>query len=181
VIYAARDALLNGQNWFVTSDPAAAGGARLSTANLGAPPPASAAAAYPDYFEVQFSATAGIPYHLWVRGKAEDDSYANDSVFVQFSASVDASGNPILRIGSSSWTKVVLEDCAGCGEQGWGWQDSAYGAFAPPIYFSTTGAQTVRVTRREDGFAIDQIVISAGQYLNAAPGALMNDTTIVPK
>jgi hypothetical protein len=37
------------------------------------------------------------------------------------------------------------------------------------------------VVRREDGFSIDQIVLSAGKYFNAAPGALKNDTTIVPR
>jgi hypothetical protein len=37
------------------------------------------------------------------------------------------------------------------------------------------------VTTREDGFSIDQVVLSADRYLNASPGALKNDTTILPK
>jgi hypothetical protein len=37
------------------------------------------------------------------------------------------------------------------------------------------------VLRREDGISIDQIVLSAGTYLNTAPGGAKNDTTIVPK
>jgi len=34
---------------------------------------------------------------------------------------------------------------------------------------------------REDGLSIDQIVLSPSTYLNAAPGALKNDNTILPK
>ena len=34
---------------------------------------------------------------------------------------------------------------------------------------------------REDGLALDQIVLSPVQYLNNAPGAPKNDTTILPK
>jgi len=105
----------------------------------------------------------------------------NDSVFVQFSDSVDGSGTPTFRIGSGSATVVSLEDCSGCGEQGWGWNDNGYGYLAEPIYFATSGPQTIRVLRREDGIAIDQIVLSAGRFLTSAPGAAKNDTTIVPK
>jgi hypothetical protein len=32
---------------------------------------------------------------------------------------------------------------------------------------------------KEDGFSIDQIVLSAEQFLRVAPGALKNDTTLV--
>jgi hypothetical protein len=34
---------------------------------------------------------------------------------------------------------------------------------------------------REDGLSIDQIVLSPASYLNASPGTLMNDLTILPK
>ncbi len=180
VMYVAQEFLPGGENWFVTRDSSAIGGLRLFNPDRGVPKPASATAAYLDYFEIRFSAQAGLPYHLWVRGKAQDDHYYNDSVFIQFSDSVDVYGSPIFRIGTNS-TNVILEDCSGCREQGWGWQDNAYGQFASPIYFSKTGPQTIRVIRREDGLSIDQIVLSAGKYLNASPGALKNDATIVPK
>ncbi len=39
-----------------------------------------------------FNAEAGKPYRLWIRGKAEPNNWANDSVFVQFSGSRHASG-----------------------------------------------------------------------------------------
>ena len=63
----------------------------------------------------------------------------------------------------------------------WGWNDNGYGYLADPVYFATTGAQTIRVLRREDGIAIDQIVLSAGTYLTTAPGAAKNDTTVIPR
>ena len=102
-------------------------------------------------------------------------------MFVQFSGSVDAGGAPRFRIGDSSATVVSLEDCSGCGEQGWGWNDNGYGSVGEPIYFATSEPQTIRVLRREDGISIDQIVLSAGRYLSAAPGAAKNDNTVVPK
>jgi hypothetical protein len=51
----------------------------------------------------------------------------------------------------------------------------------PVIYFQTTGLQTIRIQTREDGFSIDQIVLSPQSYLNSSPGALKNDNTILPK
>jgi hypothetical protein len=120
---------------------------------------------------------------LWLRGKADLNSWANDSVFVQFSSSATAAGAPTALIGStSSWT-VNLEDCSGCGVAGWGWQDNGWGlaVMGPNVYFSQSGPQTLRIQVREDGFSIDQIVLSAAKYLTAAPGALKNDATIVPR
>jgi len=38
---------------------------------------------------------------LWLRGRAQADSYNNDSVYVQFSGSVTAAGAPANRIGST--------------------------------------------------------------------------------
>jgi hypothetical protein len=181
VMYVAGERLAGGQNWIVTSDPTAAGGARLLNADLGQAKSSSPSVSGSDYFEVQFTAEAGVPYHLWVRSQATNDHWTNDSVFVQFSDSVDASGTPIFRVGTDHATYVSLEDCSGCGEQGWGWNDNAYGAFAAPIYFAKSGPQTIRVLRREDGISIDQIVLSAGKYVNASPGLAKNDTTIVPK
>jgi hypothetical protein len=34
---------------------------------------------------------------------------------------------------------------------------------------------------REDGIGIDQIVLSAGRFLTASPGALKNDSTILAR
>ena len=47
----------------------------------------------------------------------------------------------------------------------------------PDIVFSTTGSQTLRIQNREDGFVIDEIVLSSTTYLRKSPGTLKNDTT----
>jgi hypothetical protein len=167
--------------WSRIADATAAGGARLQNPNAGAPKIAAALASPVDYFEMTFDADAGRAYRLWIRGKATGNNWANDSVHVQFSDAVTASGTPIFRIGTTSSAEVNLEDCANCGISGWGWQDNGYGAgvLGPEIKFATTGAHTLRVQVREDGLGIDQIVLSAGRYLSAAPGAGKNDGTIV--
>ena len=74
-----------------------------------------------------------------------------------------------------------LEDCSGCGLSGWGWQDNGWGTgvMGPVLYFDTTGPQTLRIQAREDGFSIDQILLSPSLYLNASPGTLKNDATIL--
>jgi endonuclease/exonuclease/phosphatase family metal-dependent hydrolase len=131
---------------------------------------------------MSFNAVAGTPYHLWVRGKALNDYWGNDSVFVQFSGSVDSNQAAIYRIGTTSGATVNIEDGLDCGLSGWGWQDNGWGVgvIGPQIYFQTTGQQTLRVQVREDGLSIDQIVLSPTSYLNSSPGALRNDTTILP-
>jgi hypothetical protein len=45
----------------------------------------------------------------------------------------------------------------------------------------TAPAQTIRVQTREDGFSIDQVVLSSVTYLTSSPGALKNDTTILTR
>ena len=149
-----------------------AGAAKLTTA-LAAPTQA---------FEVTFQADAGKGYRLWLRGKALNDSYNNDSVFVQFDGSVTATGTAQWRIGTAGATAVVIEDCSGCGLQGWGWNDNAYGpgALGPLVYFAQSGTQRLRLQMREDGLGLDQVVLSAQTYLTTRPGAAKNDTTIVP-
>ena len=134
-----------------------------------------------NYFELSFDAESGKPYRLWMRGKADGNNWANDSVFVQFDASMDANGAAMWRIGTTSAAEYNLEDCSGCGLSGWGWQDNGWGvdALGPVVYFAADGPQTLRVQTREDGLAIDQVVLSPDAYLNSSPGSLKNDTTIL--
>src|SRR5436190_13636620 len=109
-------------------------------------------------------------------------SRANPSVRLFPSTTLFRSGAPIYRTASSSAAWVSLEECSGCGEQGWGWQDNAYGSrgdLGPSIYFAASGPQTIRVQIREDGLSVDQIVLSAGTYSKSAPGAAKNDATIL--
>jgi hypothetical protein len=129
-----------------------------------------------------FNAEAGRAYRLWIRGKAEKNSWSNDSVYYQFSGSVTATGAPVNRIGSAASAWIGIEDCSGCSIAGWGWQDNGYGpgVLGPLVYFAATGPQTLRIQQREDGISIDQIVLSPERYLTLSPGATTNDATILP-
>jgi endonuclease/exonuclease/phosphatase family metal-dependent hydrolase len=135
-----------------------------------------------DYFELTFTATANVPYRLWLHGKAENNYWGNDSVFVQFDKSVTASRTAIYRIGTTSASAVNLEDCNGCGLSGWRWQDNGWGVgvLGPLVYFSTTGTQTMRVQTREDGLSIDQIILSPAEHLSTAPTSLETPTNVAP-
>ena len=180
VLYATDAATIAG-TWALISDNTAAGGTRIANPDRGAAKLNTPLASPANYFEIPFAAEAGVAYHLWIRGKAETNYWGNDSVMVQFSNSVDAAGAPKYRIGTTSGQDVNLEDCSGCGVSGWGWQDNGWGVnvMGPAIYFDRPGPATIRVQVKEDGFSMDQVVLSAGNYLNMSPGALKNDTTIL--
>jgi phosphatidylserine/phosphatidylglycerophosphate/cardiolipin synthase-like enzyme len=180
VLYAA-DASVRVGSWVVVNDTTAAGGTRLRNPNASAAKIVTASANPASYFEMTFNANAGQRYHLWMRGKADSNSYTNDSVFVQFDGTVDSGGNPVYRIGTTSAAEYNLEDCSGCGVSNWGWQDNGYAGFGLDLYFATTGQQTLRIQVREDGLSLDQIVLSPSTYLTTAPGPLKNDNTILPK
>lgn len=164
------------------SDITAAAGVRLQHADAGVPKITTPAINPPHYFEMTFNAEAGRPYRLWIRAKAQDDFWGNDSVWVQFSDSVNSSGAAVFRIGTTTGTEMNLEDCSGCGLSGWGWQDNGWGVgvLGPQIFFQTTGTHTIRIQGREDGVGIDQIVLSPSTYLFTSPGALKNDNTVLP-
>jgi phosphatidylserine/phosphatidylglycerophosphate/cardiolipin synthase-like enzyme len=178
VLHAAKAPTRVGR-WAVVADTTAAGGARIGTTNQGVKTGIQANPS--DYFEMTFEAEAGVPYRLWLRGKAASNSWANDSAFVQFSDSVTSSGAATYRIGSTSATTVTIEDCVNCGLSGWGWNDNAVGAgvLGNAIYFAASGQHRMRVQLREDGLSIDQVVLSRGPYLTSAPGATKNDGTIL--
>ncbi|HKG98425.1 MAG TPA: hypothetical protein VKA97_11445, partial [Pyrinomonadaceae bacterium] len=131
VLYASQAPVKVG-NWTVVGDNAA-GGYRLANPDQGAAKIVTAGTIPTSFVELSFYANAGQPYRLWIRGKAQDDSPYNDSVHVQFSGSVTSSGSAIYRIGTSSSTEINLEDCSGCGLQGWGWQDNGWGGLGPAI------------------------------------------------
>jgi hypothetical protein len=183
VLYAADATVIAGA-WRLQSDSTAAGGRRLWHPNAGAAKLASPLASPVNFIEFVFTADANKPYRLWIRGKAENNAWSNDSAFVQFSGSVDASGNARSRIGDTTAEAFNLEECSGCGLSGWGWEDNGWGGtnvLGPLIYFRTTGTQRIRVQTREDGLSIDQIVLSPERYLRASPGTAKNDTVIVAK
>jgi len=161
----------------------AAGGHFVVHPDAGAAKVTTASAAPANYVDLTFNAIAGVPYHLWFRGRAQNDYWGNDSAYAQFSGSVSSTGTPVYRIGTTDAATVVLEDCTGCGDAGWGWQDNGWGTnvMGPNVYFATTGPQRLRIQTREDGYQIDQVVLSPGRWLNASPGTLKNDATILTR
>lgn len=176
VIHAGQVTRMSG-NYQLTRDAAAAGGYALWNPNKAAAKVLTAAAVPASYAEFTFFAEAGRPYHLWLRGRAEYNDYSNDSAFVQFDAVSTA------RIGTTGAMTVNLEDGTSAGVKSYGWQDDGYGigVLGNSFTFERTGMQTVRIQPREDGFLIDQIVISPARYLTTSPGLLKGDGTIVPQ
>jgi len=181
IVLYTEDAVKSAGQFHVDPDATAAGGSAEHQPDLGAVKVKDPLAAPANYFDVTFTADAGTAYRIWLRAKAEQNAYANDSVYLQFSQSVTSTGAQTYRIGSASAAVFVLEDCSGCAISGWGWNDNGYGGLGPLIYFAASGTQTLRVQAREDGISIDQIVLSAEKYLTKAPGAVRADATILPK
>jgi len=169
-----------GAAWQMLTDGSAAGGSGLWNPDGAQPKIAPALAAPASYVEMTFNATAGIPYHLWVRLRAQNDSFSNDSVHVQFNDSVDASGNATMQFGSTSSAEVVLQNgSSGSANQSWGWADNGWGVLGVNVRFPTSGVHTLRIQQREDGPIVDQIVLSPNTYLTTPPGPRQNDATIL--
>jgi phosphatidylserine/phosphatidylglycerophosphate/cardiolipin synthase-like enzyme len=179
LLYASKAARFGA--WTVVPDSQAAGGARVLNHNAGLAKLTTAAAAPADYIEMTFQAEAQRAYRIWIRGMAQDNHWANDSVHIQFSGSVTSNGTPAWRIGTTDATSISIEDNNGAGLSGWGWQDNGWGGLGAVVYFAQSGPQTIRIQRREDGISIDQILLSPERHLNSSPGALKNDTTVLPE
>ena len=170
-------AAIRGTEWVRADWADAAGGEMLLNPDKGAAK-RSVLAAPASYVEFTVNAAAGVPYYLWLRLRATGNSYSNDSLSLQFSGAMDAAGNPIGRIGTTSALPIILEQGRDAGVAGWGWTDSAYDGVAVPIYFARGGTQTVRIQQREDGVGWDQLVLSSAAF-RSAPGAAKNDTKIL--
>ena len=181
VLYPAR--YLTHGNWVAENDPTAALGRRMRNPDVGAPKVTTPLADPQDYIDLFFVADPTQEYKLWIRGKADRDYWGNDSAWVQFEHSLNQAGAAAYRVGSTDALPFNLEECSGCGESGWGWEDDGWGAVDAPgvrIHFEKGGFQRLRIQRREDGLSIDQIVLSSEKYLTARPGTAKNDTTILP-
>ena len=178
VLYAAADNVRMTGHWTRVADPTAAAGRRAYDLNFGAPKVTQPAEGPANAITIPVLADQNLTYKLWIRLKAASDSWANDSVWVQFAT--DA--NFLYVPGSTNGLAVSLEECVGCGVSGWGWRDDGFGVahgngvllqFAP-------GPQQIVIQTREDGVSIDQVVLSAEKYLTTPPGPAKNDQTILP-
>jgi hypothetical protein len=169
---------IRGTEWVRSTQADAAGGAMILNPNRGAAKRAAALASPGSYVEFTVNAAAGVPYYLWLRMRASNNAYANDSLYVQFDRAVNAQGTALARIGTTAGLSLILEEGEDAGVAGWGWNDSSWGATATPIYFSQSGLQTIRIQQREDGVGWDQLILSSAAK-TTRPGLLKNDTTIV--
>jgi hypothetical protein len=180
IVLYAKNATRRSGNWAQQSDTTAAYGWRYGSSDYGAPKLKSPLGAPADFVEWTFNAAGRTRYRLWLRLKAAGNLTQNDSVWVQFSDSTNASGAATYRIGSTSALGVVLEACSGCGVSGWGWQNRTWWkSDTADVYFATTGTKTIRIQTREDGVRIDQIVLSPSRFLTTRPGTVKNDSTLV--
>jgi hypothetical protein len=169
--------------WLTQYDGTAASNATLYNPNENTPKVNAPLANPSSYAEVGFIADPTQTYKLWVRLKADDNHWSNDSVWMQFSGAATASGTPAYRIGTTSGLAINLEECSGCGISGWGWEDDGWGApnvNGVVLRFPDGGHQRIRIQMREDGVRIDQIVLSADRYRTTRPGRPKNDTTLLP-
>jgi len=168
-----------GTRWVRAQDSGASRGIALHNPDRAEAKLTTAKTAPSSYVTVRFYAAAGVPYHLWFRMRAQGDSFSNDSMFVQFDGSVNASRVAVNRIGTANAAAIILEEGNGAGVSGWGWNDDGYGTLGGPVYFATSGLQTMRVQQREDGIMWDQVVLSSHTYLSKRPGTTRADTVIV--
>ncbi len=168
--------------WAGVADPTSPAGQKLATPDHGYAQTGSPLPSPVHYVDVTFAAPAGVPYTLWLRLQALGNAKLNDAVWVQFSDAL-AHGSPVFPLTSTSGLLVNLAtDGSGSSLQGWGWSNGAYWLAQPMTFtFASSGTHTLRIQVREDGVALDQIVLSAGPYLSAPPGGPTNDATIVPK
>jgi hypothetical protein len=168
--------------WSRASDATSPSGVKLVTTNVGVANTTSPLAAPSDYVDVTFNANAGTAYRIWLRLQALNNDKSNDAVWVQFSDAL-VNGAPAYRMNTSSGLLVNLAtDSTAASLNRWGWQNGAYWLSQPTVVsFATSGSRTLRIQVREDGVQLDQIVLSPGTYLNAPPGTVSNDATIVPK
>jgi hypothetical protein len=181
VLHMTRMRVVAGE-WAILGDASAASGLRAYNRNRAAPKVTVPAAQPDDFIEIGFVADPNHAYKLWLRLKADKNSWANDSVWVQFSGATSLEGDAAYRIGTTSGLPVNLEECANCGISGWGWEDDGWGVAGKNgvlLRFPGGGQQVIRVQTREDGVSIDQIVLSAESYLTSRPGSGKNDTTIL--
>jgi hypothetical protein len=181
IVAYASDVTATSGNWSRAADSTAAGGQKMAGRDSGWSSADAPIASPADYFDVAFDAEAGTPYHVWVRLRATGNSKWNDSAWLQFDDAVASNGAALYRTGTTSGLLLNLESCSGCGTSGWGWVDGAYWlSQVNVVRFQSTGRHTVRIQTREDGVEVDQIVLSPSTYMNGAPGAPSNDSTILP-
>ncbi len=184
VLHAAQATRITGQ-WRRVDDTSAASGLRMHEPDAAAPKQLTPRASPSSYFELRFKVDPSRVYSLWIRAKADGNSWKNDSVFVQFSGTVGFGDEDLWRIGTTDALLYSLEPCVNCGVSGWGWNTDGIRDLTQVgqlILFNDDEWQTIRIQSREDGISIDQIVLSSWTYQGGrAPGAPKRDTIVLPR
>jgi hypothetical protein len=178
--------------WQKASDSTSPNNVKLVTPVQTPNPTSNAAASPTDFVDITFTANAGVPYTLWLRLQATNNSKFSDSIYLQFSDAL-VNGASVYPIGTTESLVVNLAtDGTAASDQLWGWVNGAYWLTqAATVSFASSGSHTLRIQVREYGVQFDQIVLSPSQFYDAtascptscagAPGPVSNDGTIVPK
>ena len=168
--------------WTKGADPVSPFGIKLQTPDNGVAVLSAPLASPTHYVDVTFTPVANTPYTLWLRLQALGDSKYNDAVWVQFSGA-HANGAPVFAMNSTSGLLVNLAtDHTAASLNQWGWVNGAYWLAQPATFtFPSGGTQTLRIQLREDGVALDQIVLSPMTYLSSPRVGPTDDATIVQR
>jgi len=169
-------------SWSSGADSSSPNGVKLLTTDAGFVTANQPLTSPADYVDVTVNAEANVPYRIWLRLRALNNSKVNDAVWVQFS-NARVNGSQVYGLNSTSGLLVNLAtDGTATSLNNWGWQNGAYWlSQATAVTFPVAGSQTIRIQVREDGVQLDQIVLSPSRFFNSPPGGVSNDTTIVPK
>src|SRR5688572_14958240 len=149
--------------WAVLPDGSAAGGSCMKDNSTAGTVNLNPIASPANYFEMTFNAHANVPYRVWLRMKADTAGMGSDQVFVQFNDAKNYAGADASDIGTINAISVALADSNNTAHtwrnpSGWGWNDAnGVQRTGPGVIFRTTGPQTIRIQRGEDGVSIDQI------------------------
>jgi hypothetical protein len=181
VLYASSMTTIAGR-WSRVPSWSGAGGEKMQSTEEGWAATDAPLASPSDYFEAEFVPEANRAYRIWLRLRGGGDSLSSDSVWVQFSGSVDGGGAPLYRIGSSAALLVNLAACSECGISSWGWRNTTWWLDQQDtvVRFASSAPQRIRIQTREDGVEVDQVVLSPMTYFNEAPGSVTDDSVVVP-
>ena len=171
-------------SWTRATDATSPNNTKMATPDKVSLPTPNGPLAHPDdYVDIPFSATANIPYTIWMRMKPAAIRSSTIHCGLQFSNAQaerlgDLSGCSRRRRCSSTSRPTA----ARASVQNWGWQNDAYWLTQPTrITFPSGGGDDASSAGEEDGVEWDQIVLSPRRYLSSAPGPVSNDSTIVPR
>ena len=181
ILYASSVTTIAGR-WNRVPSWSGAGGEKMQSAEEGWSTTEAPLASPSDYFEAEFVPEMNRAYRIWLRLRGGGDSLSSDSVWVQFSGSVDSDGAPLYRIGSTAALLVNLAACSDCGISFWGWRNTTWWLDQQNtvVRFTSSAPQRIRIQTREDGVEVDQIVLSPVTYFNEAPGSVRDDSVVVP-